>query len=103
MDQVDGASQMNGGDQSGDAAGHGVYTEQTAVADDGMGGQAMYCQETGAVQFADGSGYEYDYSCEVDVSGDTYTGDDYGGGIYDGGGYGSDTYSGDDFGGGDCY
>lgn len=103
MDQVDGAGQMNGGDQSGDAAGYGAYTEQMVVADDGVGSQAMYCQETGAVQFADGSGYEYDYSCEVDVSGDTYTSDDYSGDIYDGGDYGIDTYSGDDFGGGDCY
>jgi hypothetical protein len=103
MDQVDGAGQTDGVDQSGITAGYGVYTEQMAVADDGMGGQDVYCQETGAVQFANGSGYEYDYSCEVDISGDTYAGDDCGGDTYTGDGYGGDTYGGDDFGGGDCY
>ena len=111
MDQVDGAGQMNGVDQGGDATGYGVYTEQIAVADDGMGGQAVYCEESGAVQFADGSGYEYDYSCEVDVNGDTYAGGDggcdCGGDTYTGddygGDYGSDAYGGDDFSGGDCY
>jgi hypothetical protein len=100
-------------DQSGDAAGYGVYTEQIVVADDGMGGQAVYCEETGAVQFADGSVYEYDYLCEVDVNGDTYAGDDCGGDTYTGDDYGGDTCGGNDYGGntlgggdfsgGDCY
>src|SRR2546421_7846075 len=102
MDQVDEVGQTGGLDQSGDAAGYGVYTSQTVVADDGMGGQEVYSHETGAVEFADGSGYEYDYSCEVDVSGDTYTGDDCGGDTYTVDGCGSDTYTGGDCG-GDTY
>ena len=98
IDQVDEVGQTDGVDQSGDATGYGVYTTQTVVADDGMGGQEVYSQDTGAVEFADGSGYAYDYSCEVDVSGDTYAGDDCGSATYTGDDCGSATYTGDDCG-----
>jgi WW domain len=98
IDQVDEVGQTDGVDQSGDATGYGVYTTQTVVTDDGMGGQEVYSQDTGAVEFADGSGYAYDYSCEVDVSGDTYAGDDCGSATYTGDDCGSATYTGDDCG-----
>ena len=96
-DQVDVA------DQGGDGAGYQFSTEEAAVVDEGTGGEEVYYEEGGVVQSADGSGYEYEYACEVDVSGDAYVADDSGDVVYaEDDGSGDDTYAADD-GGDDTY
>jgi hypothetical protein len=100
-------NQVDVADQSSDGAGYQFSTEEAAVVDDGTGGEEVYYEESGAVQSADGSEYEYDYACEVDVSGDAYAADDGGDVVCaedDGGdvvyaeddGSGDETYAADD-------